>query len=210
MNFERCEFTNCALSLTTDVNKRSMVRDILVKECSANGCTVGPAIFHNVTVETLRTNDLLIVWGALFSHVKLVGEIGKLKLNTYVHHVDRRPEIQKPFDDAREKFYASTDWALDISEARFREFEFRGIPARLVRRDPSSQVVVTRERAMRHGWRERLSASNTLWPFMIQLFLKDGDADMVLVAPLAAAKAKRDVLLAGLRELRELGVAEPD
>jgi hypothetical protein len=33
---------------------------------------------------------------------------------------------------------------------------------------------------------------------------------MVLVAPLGAAKKKRDELIRGLQELRELGVAEPN
>jgi hypothetical protein len=61
---------------------------------------------------------------------------------------------------------------------------------------------------MREGWREHLSPSNTLWPFMIKMFLKDGDPDTVLVAPLGAAKSERDELLAELRELRKLEVAE--
>ena len=45
---------------------------------------------------------------------------------------------------------------------------------------------------------------------MVNLFLGDGDADTVFVAPLGAAKAKRDPLLKGLRELRRIGLAESD
>jgi hypothetical protein len=209
MHFEKCVFSNCALSLTKQFELRSTVTDMEFVNCSAVDCDIGPALFRDVRVDGLLTNSLLIVWGAVFSHVTLRGEIGKLKINHWVHHVDRSPEIQGPFDAYREDFYRGIDWALDISEARFKEFEIRGVPASVIRRDPETQAVVTRERALRTGWRERLSPSNTLWPFMIKLFLSDGDPDTVLVVPLGAPKSKRDGLLRDLRELRELGVAEP-
>jgi hypothetical protein len=209
MRFEGCSFSNCALALTKSIERRSEVRDIELVNCSAVDCDIGPAVLRDVRVDGLLTNDLLIVWGAVFSHVTLSGQIGKLKINHWVHHVDRSPEVQGPFDAYREEFYRATDWALDISGARFKEFEVRGVPARLVRIDPETQAIVTRERALSPGWRERLSPSNTLWPFMIKLFLSDGDPDMVLAVPLGAAKSKRDALLKDLRELRTLGVAEP-
>jgi hypothetical protein len=104
-------------------------------------------------------------------------------------------------------------WPLEISEARFKEFDVRGVPARLIRRDPESQILVTRERALEvatPGWEKKLDPSNTHWPFVIKLFLSDGYPATVLVAPLGAAKAKRDPLLKGLRELRTMGLAEPD
>ena len=205
-----CEFVNCHLSLTKVFEKRSTVRGVHLQRCSVKGGSVGPAILEEVTVEDLASNDLLLVWGALFRHVKLSGRIGKLKLNPFVDPVDRSVPTQGPLEAFRERYYGSVDWALDISEARFVEFDFRGIPARLVRRDPESQVVVTRGRALAPGWRDRVSSSNRLWPFVIRLFLQDGDQDIVLVAPLGAPRRKRDELLAGLRELRALGVAEPD
>ena len=210
MRFVDCKFENAALSLTKSIDRRSVVSNVELVRCSANGCDIGPAILRNVKVDTLATDDLLIVWGALFDQVKLQGAIGKIKINHHVHHVDRSEATQGPFDRARRKFYESVEWALDISEARFKEFDVRGIPARLIRRDPETQVVVTRDGALKPGWQEHLSPSNTLWPFMIKLFLSDGDQDMVLVAPIGAPKAKRDALIKGLKELRELGVADPN
>ncbi len=62
MHFEKCMFESCAISLTKDVHLRSTVRNVSVKNCAANGCGVGPAIFENVEVDGLATNDLLIVW----------------------------------------------------------------------------------------------------------------------------------------------------
>ena len=210
ISFDQCLFENCAFSLTKRLAKRSTVRNCEFKECTVSGCDIGPAIVEQVSISDLSTNDLLIVWGAVFNKVKFSGNIGKLKINQAVHHVDRSRETQGQFDDFRVSFYASVDWALDIREARFKEFDVRGIPAAKFLRDPESQVVITRERAMRGEWRQGISRGNTLWPFMIKLFLADGDRDTVLVAPLGASRAKRAQLLAGLNELRSLGVAEPD
>ncbi|HEX6986700.1 MAG TPA: hypothetical protein VF170_15065, partial [Planctomycetaceae bacterium] len=208
-----CEFVCCSLSVTTEIERRTTVRDVELVRCASNGCHLGPAIFEDVRVDGLETNTLLILWGPLFNRVTLAGTIGEMKVNQDISATDRSAATQARFDAFREEYYRSVDWALDISGARFRdEFEFRGIPARLVRRDPESQAVVTRERLLAAGdsWRRRVSASNDLWPFAIDLFLSDGDEDMVLVAPLAAPKRKRDEMLRGLQELRDLGVAEPD
>jgi hypothetical protein len=209
MRFENCLFTNCLLSLTNDISRRSTVRDVHLKDCASNGCDIGPAIFEDCSIDGLATNDLLIIWGALFKRVTLAGNIGKLKLNQMVDPMKRGPETQGPFDSFRQEYYRNVDWALDISAARFREFDVRGIPARLFRLDLETQAVVTRERALQPGWRDKVGSWNKLWPFMIRLFLDDGDQDMVLVTPLGAPKPERDELLRGLKELRDLGVAEP-
>lgn len=210
MHFDECTFTNSAISLTKQIGLRSILKNIELRNCQAWGCDIGPAILENVSIDGLAISDLLIIWGATFNHVTLSGNIGKLKINQCVHHVDRTASTQGPFDAHRTSLYESLDWALDISKARFKEFDVRGIPARLFRRDAETQVVVTRERALQSGWREKISSTNTLWPFVIKLFLNDGDADTVLVAPLGAPKKKRDILIQGLQELRKLGVAEPD
>lgn len=213
LRFVGCDFTNCSLSATTDIERRTVVRNLEIVRCVANSCHIGPAIFEDIRVEGLETNQLLIAWGALFKHVTLSGKIGELKVNQRIGSTnDVTPVIQARFDAFRKSYYHSVDWALDISGARFRdEFEFRGIPARLIRRDPDSQAVVKRERVLAAGdWREQVNSPNDLWPFAIDLFLSDGDEDMVLVVPLGARKRKRDELLRSLRELRELGVVEPD
>jgi hypothetical protein len=210
MRFEGCMFESCALSLTKDINRRSTVRNVSLKNCASNGCGIGPAIFEDVDVDGLATNDLLIIWAATFQHVKISGDIGKIKINPWAHFVDRTEATQGPFTTQREILYGSIDWALDISEARFKAFEIEGIPARLIRRDPESQVMITRARAVSDDWLGTARSTNNPWLLSIELFLSDNVKDMVLVAPLGAPKKKRDELLRGLRELRDLGVAEPD
>jgi len=203
-------FESCTLSLTKDVHLRSIVRNVSVKNCAANGCGIGPAIFENVEVEGLATNDLLIVWAATFHHVKLAGQIGKIKINSWAHFVDRTEQTQAPFTRSREAFYRSIDWALDISEARFKGFDATGIPARLFRRDLESQAVVTRERMAAEGGQRIARADGNPWLPWVRGALSDGSSDGVLVTPLGAPKKKRDEFLQGLRRLRDLGIAEPD
>lgn len=211
--FEGCCFSHSGLSMTTDVNRMTTVRNVRLTNCAVDGVSVGPTIFRNVTVNNLKTSDLFIVWCPYLDRVTLTGEIGKMKVNATASHETYKNSKQKPFDDYRDEFYTDVEWALDISEAHFKEFDIRGVPGRLIRRDPESQVLVKRERALEvatPGWEKQLNPANKLWPFMINLFLSDGDADTVLVAPLAAAKAKREPLLRGLQELRRIGLVEPD
>jgi hypothetical protein len=213
MSFERCTFDHCSLSLTQDINRISTIRRVDLTNCMMIGCQTGPMVLSEVTVSGLKTDDLLIFWCPYFDRVSLSGEIGNMKVNEAAHPYTLGNARQKPFDDFRSEFYRGIDWALDISQARFKEFDIRGVPGRLIRRDPNSQILITRARAReiaKPGWERQLDPSNTLWPFMVRLFLGDGDEDTVFVAPLGAAKSKRDKLLRGLKELRQIGLAEPD
>jgi hypothetical protein len=52
---------------------------------------------------------LLIIWAATFHHAKLAGDIGKIKINSWAHFVDRTEATQAPFTSAREALYRSID-----------------------------------------------------------------------------------------------------
>lgn len=211
MEFDNCVFDWCGLSLAKVVGRRSTVRNVRLLNCSSvNHCGIGPAIFEDVTVDGLATSFLLLLWCPLFKHVAIKGKIGRVRINQHVDGMDPSAEVQRPFDLARTRFYETVDWALDISAAEFKEFDMHGVPARLVRRDPATQVVVTREKALRPGWREQLSPGNTLWPLVIDMFLQDCEPDIVLVAPKGKPKREFASLVNGLNELRQAGVAEPD
>ncbi len=178
-------------------------------QCEVVGFLIGPAVFEDVVVDGLRTpGDLLITWGAVFKHITLKGNIGRIMLNSVISPPGlAKPHEQRAFDEANAAYYATVDWALDIREARFEECDIRGIPARLIRRDPESQVVVTREKALQGKWRE-IDLSDTWWDVAIEFMLEDGEPDVVLVAPKRHPQYR--VLLEGLKKLRDAGVAEPD
>jgi hypothetical protein len=212
MSFRDCLFDNCGLALDFSLAQRSVVRDVHLTNCTNFNSQIGPAVFDEVTVDGLKSNDILILWGPSFRHVVLKGKIlGQLKINeTSTLRGEARDE--EAFAQARAAFYKDVDWALDISEAHFGgEFDMRGVPAKLVRRDPKTQVVVTRGKAVKKAWRTKIAAWNTWWPFVIDLFLSDGDPDVVLVANRSGRREKTfKRLVEGLDDLRRAGVAEPD
>jgi hypothetical protein len=150
---------------------------------------------------------VLDFWAAAFRHVQFRGDIGRVMMRARVGPWPLNPAEQRLFDEANESFYANTDWALDISEARFEECDVRAVPATLIRRDRDSQVIVRRDRLLSGSWRE-IDLSETWWGVALQGLLKDERDDEVLVAPKRHPKYR--ALLAGLQRLRDAGIAEPD
>jgi hypothetical protein len=208
LEFRRCRFESSRISITRDPRRRSTVRNVKLVQCEQLGCAINTAIIEDVMVDGLKTHgQLLQTWGAVFKHVTLKGNIGRIMLSPAVATGLAKPHEQRAFDEANAAYYAEVDWALDISQARFEECDIRGIPARLIRRDPETQVVVTREKALLGEWRQ-IDLSGTYWGGWIELFLEDGEPDVVLVAPKRNPHYR--VLLDGLKKLRDAGVAEPD
>jgi hypothetical protein len=207
IEFRKCSFLSSVISITRDPTLRSTVRDVKLLQCEQRGCALKGAVVEDVLVDGFKTNGLFQTWGAVFKHVTLRGKIERVMISPSVAPSVATQKQQRAFDEANAAYYATVDWALDISEAEFHEIDIRRVPARLIRRDTKTQVVVTRERAMEGRWRT-LDLSKTDWATWIDLFLKDGDPDLVLAAP-KRDRRYRD-LLDGLTALRDAGVAEPD
>lgn len=207
LEFRRCSFEGSAISITHDPRRRSTIRNVKVIQCEEVGCSLGPAVVEDVLVDGLKTSGLFQTWGAVFKHVVIRGRIGRVMLSPVVSAGLATPAQQRAFDEANAAYYATVDWALDIRDAAAEELDIRGIPPTLIRRDPATQVVVTRERALEGRWRQ-LDLSQTYWPGVLQNFLDDGEPWILLVAPKRHWKFRQ--LAEGLRLLREAGVTEPD
>jgi len=207
--FRRCTFRSCGISITRDPTLRTTVRNVQLIDCVRERDPAGfdCAMVEDCLVENLKIEELLQTWGAVFKHVAFKGRIDRIMLSNNLPPVITTQTTQRAFEESNAAYYASVDWALDISEAEFEECDIRGIPARLIRRDPETQVVVIREKAMRGEWR-KLDLEKTYWQVGIDTLLKRGDEDVVLVAPKRAKDFK--YLLRGLQLLREAGVAEPE
>lgn len=208
LEFRRCYFESCCLSNTRSARDRTKVRNVILKDCEQRGCLVDAAAIEDVVIDGLKTNGLLQTWGAVFKHVVLKGKVGRIMLSPAVATGIASIEEQHSFDNANTKYYEHVDWALDISNAEFTECDIRGIPSRLIRRDPLTQIVITRQKALEGRWRT-IDLRKTYWGTAIEYFLMDSnDEDIVLVAP----KDDRDFasLLEGLKRLREAGIAEAD
>jgi hypothetical protein len=123
--FERCLFTNCVLANTERIDRRSTVKNVTLTDCRQVGCAVGPAILEDVLVDGLDTSDLFIVWGALFRRVTLRNRVGSIKINPYPQIDESNAKLARPFDHAREDFYAGRRGVLRQGR-RARRSRYRG------------------------------------------------------------------------------------
>jgi len=209
VHFKKCAFESCVFSQTDKPELRSRAVGLRFTNCSVQGSSLDPGILDDVVVDGLKTRGLLQVWGVAMRHVVLTGRIGDVMFSPVVSinlmgtpaHIG----IQKAFTEANREFYRTVDWAIDISTGEFTDLELQGVPARLVRRDPATQVIVTREKALEGKWRE-LDLTDTHWSTSIDFLLERGDEDVVLVAGKRNRKFRQ--LVAGLEKLRAAGVAE--
>lgn len=208
IEFRECYFQSCAISITRNPGLRSTVRNVRMIGCSHRGCTIYAAIFEDVLVDGLKTHaQPLQCWGAVFNRVVLRGRIDTLMTSAPISAMPAAPEEQAAFDRANAEYYRNVDWALDISQIECKDLDLRGVAARLVRRDPETQAVVTRRSAMEGTWRD-LPFNENLWPTSLSVFLGQGEEDTILVAPKRHPKFRR--YLEDLNLLRKAGVAEPD
>lgn len=208
IEFRKCHFRSCIVSVTKDPALRSLVKNVRMSQCSQRGCTIYSGIFENVVVDGFSTNGQLVqTWGAVFNQVVLRGKIDRLMISSVVEVMGDEPEVQEAFDTANAEYYRDVEWALDISDGEFKELSIKGVPAELIRRDPETQVVVKREKAMSGEWQD-LPFNENLWPVTLQLFLKGDEGDVVLVAP--KRHAKFDRYLDDIRTLQKAGIAEQD
>lgn len=108
-----------------------------------------------------------------------------------------------------ERFYKKVDWAVDISEARFRSvptFSF-GPPGELFVRDKDRQPLVTRETAQSVAdWQALRDQVGIWWLTMQDLQTRPWPATTVRVPALGGRKAKVDEELAGIAYLRDTGL----
>lgn len=136
-------------------------------------------------------------------HVILRGPIDALDLRSPRQLRDpQRPSLAQIHDH----FYRSVDWALDISEARFKRCDVGGVPGHLVRRDPGTQVLITRERALAGPWRE--VTADHFWRIGIERLLESGEESEVFVACPRGGRFEQELAL--IARLREAGIAASD
>ncbi len=215
LEFRQCTFSRCQLSLSRNPNRRTVVSHVNLLNCRAIGCDLNQAIVEDVLVDGLST-PFLYSWGAVFKHVTLRNRIGSILLNHLVTPSQPHSRTQHMFALANAAYYTQVDWALDIREAEFEEdVDLRGIPGTLIRRDPTTQVLVTRAKALEGKWRQ-LPLERTYWPTAIEFFLRENAWDStVLVAPKRIRISQTNPwnyqdLVDGLHLLRDEGVAELD
>lgn len=194
-----CEFIACHFGETApDPSTRRSLLNLRIVNCKfTKNAGLGPVIARNIEVENTATGGVLFVHGAALSHVRFRGRCGSLVI----------AGAAAAFAAANVEFYQSVDWALDVSAADFAQLEIYGVPADLVVRDSSTQVIVRREQvaSTRNVW-GRQDYRCGPWNSVLSTFLDAGYPDQVLVAP---KRAKHfDLWREGLDRLVSDGIAE--
>lgn len=210
VEFRGCSFTGCSLSVTRDPGLRTLVRNVALVGCEQRGCGIYTAVLEDVAVNTLKSGNTLWCRGTAFRHVTLTGRLGAVcvqPIGIWGNSPDERMAVQRVFEEVNAAYYSGVDWAIDISRAEFSDCDIHGIPARLIRRDPESQVIITRQKILEGAWRT-LDFRGTHLDAYIKANLDWNDPDLVLVAP--RKHRKYNLMREQLKELRELGVAEPE
>lgn len=157
LHLHDCAFDNCGLSMVKYPQRMSRVRNVTLSQCRVVNSEIKPCVFEDVVVEDLSTNPILLVWASLFRRVTLKGKIGKINLNMTPEAFCTDADRLQQFETARAAFYAETDWALDISEARLLGLRCEGVPLHLIRRDPQTQVIL--DKRGRYRGQQALDAS---------------------------------------------------
>ncbi|PAL22757.1 hypothetical protein CD928_11935 [Sphingopyxis sp. GW247-27LB] len=138
----------------------------------------------------------------------MAGRISGLKINrSELGSLDGA--MREKRESAIRKYYESVDWALDISDAKFPNgATFEAIPGDKILRDPSTQILVKREKLAGRDWRA-LDYERSAIDIAISWFENGSMFDSVVIVPRSDSKyrAKDQEIL---EMLRQEGVAEPD
>jgi hypothetical protein len=205
----RCSFLGCSLWSLTDVHRRHCVRNVTLSGCEVIGesSTVRGAIVEDCTVDGLKTGGLLHLDGCVFKHVVLRGAIGRVMLTDAILFSPWLSQgTTQAYAEANAKYYSTVDWALDISESMPTDLSTRGIPAKLIRRNPETQVMFTRERLLDGRW-QQLDLDSVV-RYWLSYLVRNGWADGVFVVP--ARGTRRRAMMDSMLTLRREGIAEPD
>lgn len=203
-----CVFDNCILASFDDIEGMPSVVDVILRNCVDVNSYIGPCYIKNVVVDNLRTADLLIIWGAIFSGVVLKGRLGKVKINSLMEAASYGTALQSSLDKKRDEFYRQSEWALDISKARPLCLEIEGVPSRLIIRDPETQIVVSKEKFFSSEHCKAVANLHEDVEFPLMEFLKSDDPEIILAAPTGRPKKNYQKILDSFAELHLLGFAE--
>ena len=150
-----CSFDNCRLSMGSDPEKRTVVRGVIASDCRILGRfgMIGAPIFTDITIDGLRSGQILIFSGAAFQHVVLKGRMPSINFNEVAAFGSLSEERAGASQRANHEFYRGVDWALDISTAEFPSFRLSSIPGELIRRDRNTQILVSKAKLLQIEWK---------------------------------------------------------
>jgi hypothetical protein len=215
LNLLNTRFEGCHIANSSARDGRAFGVELI--DCTIWACSLHDVHLEDCTVRNLKTSPggggrttPLFIWGGTTRRVALTGTIGGIVWNP--PKPDRPDATSAQAVDAVRRYYDTVDdWALDVSEARFRSIpSFRfGPPGRLVRRDPETQPLISRQAAARAL--ALIGPEIGVWRVVLSNLVKAGWPDATVLMPaLGGRKAAREDDLGGLDRLRKIGAFETD
>ncbi|HEX6965066.1 MAG TPA: hypothetical protein VF166_04635 [Gemmatimonadaceae bacterium] len=201
----RCRFDNCHALASRRPGDRWLIRNVRLTRCVEHSCSLNTTALEDVAVEGLKHEgrSLPFLWCCVFRHVTLTGRIAAPKVNEA--GFNWTDDLSRQWLHANEEYYAGVDWALDLRGATFSTFfTLPGVPADLVRRDPTTQFVLRRERVM--AYQRPPDQARTIADIVIDNLVASGLPDVVVVTGQGSRKFAEHLRV--MEELREAGVAE--
>ena len=203
-----CTFDNCLLRPQSISGAWNSIRNVALRNVKQKSCSVYTSKIETCSIHNLRVHGRhpLIMWGCVYSETSLSGKIGFIKINRSVGLNEAAETAQPLWDKAMREFYAGVDWALDISNAKFTSsVSFEAVPGDKIRRDPETQVLVTRDGLSKMDWRQ-LNYGNSGFGVAIDWFLHGSLFDStVLAARTGGRETRSDIEV--LCMLRKHGIA---
>jgi len=202
ISFIKCQFNYCDISQMDNPKFRSTIKNVILKNCSSKGGSIGCSVLDNVIIENFKNSGLIQTWGAVFKHVVMKGKLGKIMITDSYN--SNNPYIDKAFEEENKLFYSNIDWALDISEGEFIELDIRGIPSNLIKIDNKTQGIIQKDN-IPDNWRN-INFNDRVTKAAIDIILELNLSDYVYVAPKRAKNF--DAMIKDLETLREYGIVD--
>ncbi|MGW7532546.1 hypothetical protein [Amycolatopsis sp. NPDC054798] len=201
---KNCEFFGCVFGDQSDASRPVRVTDTTVTGSKFINNSVVGVQFEDVTITNSTTGTPMALEGCLFRNVVLRGRLGTWIVNGLWH--PSYPETTRSaFARSELEFYAGLraagEFALDISEAKFRSGDLFHLPGDLIRRNPESQFLAHKK----HVEHADLSALSGTQQRLLKRVVKNQHDSTVLVA--GRMRADFAARLADLRQLVDLGLA---
>jgi hypothetical protein len=217
--FLECEFSNCFLSYPLNLipESRTSIRDCIFKNTSvqSRSCFQQKGYLQNVIFENMKSDELLRISGIVFNEVILKGKFDRLLLKSdhsgmMINHPERGIDFVTDEECAvlnaySEKEYQKIGWALDISEAEFKECDLHpSVPAHLVKRNPETQVLIKYDRIIEIKWKEIDAIRSGDANYWCSITEKN-KRDSIFVAP-QRNKKRFDEYMQSFKILRDEGI----
>jgi hypothetical protein len=216
LNVGQTRFERCYVHNSRARGGRAVAVEAI--DCTTWSCHLYDVRLEDCVVRNLKTSPggggratPLFLWGGSARRVTVAGTVGGIIWNPPTRGLLGFDLDPAKVEEVRRYYDSIDDWAVDVSQARFRSMPSLrfGPPGRLVRRDPETQPLITKQAAARAL--ELIGSELGIWRAVLaDLVTGSWPDEIVLMPALGARKARREEELRGLERLRQIGAFEDD